>query len=355
MPFEKKSAGSSVPTLSGIQPIWYTFSGRRHCLSVVFRNPSDKGLIVSIFFILLGKILPLYANIVLGYLASRYLKVDKRAIATLVFYVVGPVVVFSATMSVAINQAVLFLPIFFYFLCSVIALIYLKIYQKQWPDATSNILAFTAGTGNTGYYGIALALVLFEPPIADIFIFTVLASFFYEATSGFYITAKGTFTARESLNRVFRLPALYAFLLALILNVSGVSLPAPLMGYIGQFKVIFSILGMMVIGMGLDGIRKEGGIDPKFLKIALCTKHLLWPLVVWGLILADKTYTHLFNEELYKVMFVFAIVPLAGNTVTLAVLLKAKPEKAAFAVLCSNILSIVHIPLMLTLYQYFTE
>jgi len=307
---------------------------------------------VSVFFVLLGKILPLYANIVLGYLAARYLRVNKEAIATVLFYVVGPMVVFSATLSVTINFAVLFLPVFFYLLGSSLAFIYLKLYQKTWPDATSNILAFTAGTGNSGYYGIALALVLFEPAIADIFIFTVLASFFYEATTGFYITAKGTFTALESFKKVCRLPTLYAFVAALVLNLTGIDLPESITVYAGQFKVVFSILGMMVIGMGLDGMRKGGGVDVAFLKISLIAKHLLWPLLVSLFILLDTTVTHLLYGELYKVMFVFSIVPMAGNTVTLAVLLKAKPEKAALAVLLSNLLSVVYVPVMLALYAY---
>ncbi len=307
---------------------------------------------MSAFFLLLGKILPLYANIVLGYLASRYLRVNKEAIATVLFYVIGPMVVFSATMSVTINSAVLFSPVFFYLFGSSLAFIYLKIFQKTWPDATSNILAFTAGTGNTGYYGIALALVFFEPAIADIFIFTVLASFFYEATTGFYITAKGTFTALESFKKVCRLPTLYAFVAALVLNLTGIDLPESISVYAGQFKVVFSILGMMVIGMGLDGMRKGGGVDIAFLKISLIAKHLLWPLLVSLVILLDTTVTHFLYGELYKVMFVFSIVPMAGNTVTLAVLLKAKPEKAALAVLLSNLLSIVYIPVMLALYAY---
>ena len=49
-------------------------------------------------------------------------------------------------------------------------------------------------------------------------------------------------------------------------------------------------------------------------------------------------------------MIAFAIVPLAGNTVTLVVLLKAHPEKAALAVLLSTLVSIVPIPFMLAWY-----
>lgn len=306
---------------------------------------------MNLFFILLGKILPLYGNIVLGYLATRYLKVDRGAIAAVLFYVIGPIVVFSAIVSVRIDPAVVFLPIFFYCFSSILAFLYLKIFKKVWPDSTSNILAFTAGTGNTGYFGIALSLILFEPEIADIFIFTVLASFFYEATTGFYITAKGSYSAKESLGKVFRLPVIYAFFAALILNLSGATLPAAFIQYAGQFKIVYSTLGMMVIGMGLEGLRKGGGLDAKFLAVSLTTKHLLWPMLIWGLILLDRTVTRLLYDELYKVMFVFAIVPLAGNTVTLAVLLQAKPAKAALAVLLSTILSIVSIPLLLALYE----
>lgn len=308
---------------------------------------------MSLFFILLGKILPLYTNIAVGYLAARYLKVERAAIAALLFYIIGPVVIFSATMSVQIKPSVFFLPVFFYAFCSVLAFIYLKLYGESWSDPTGNILAFTAGTGNTGYFGIALALILFDPRVADIFIFTVLASFFYETTSGFYIAAKGRFTARESLGKVIRLPPLYAFGAALLLKVLGIGLPAPVALYAGQFKVVFSILGMMVIGMGLDGLRKGGGIDGKFLRIAFTAKHILWPLAILALILLDKNITHLLYDDVYKVMFVFSIVPLAGNTVTLAVLFNAKPEKAAFAVLLSNIFSIASIPLMLMIYDRF--
>ena len=306
---------------------------------------------MNIFFMLLWKILPLYGNVILGFLASRYLKIDRATIAALLVYVFGPMVVFSATMSVEINRAILILPIFFYLFSSTLGFIYLKIFQKSWNDSTSNILAFTAGTGNTGYYGIALAIILFEPAIADIFIFSMLASLFYESTSGFYITAKGSFTTKESLQKVSKLPALYAFLLAFILNVFGVSLPESFVQYTAQFKIAFSILGMMLLGIGLKGFGRGSQIDKKFLRHALCAKHIVWPILVCCFILLDKFTYNLLYDDLYKVMFVFSIVPLAGNTVTLAILLKAQPEKAAVAVLLSNVLSLIYIPFMLTLYE----
>lgn len=305
----------------------------------------------KLFFVILGKILPLYINIILGYLSVRCLKVDKGAIAALLFYIIGPIVIFSATMSVKIDPGVLFLPVFLYLFSSAVGFLALHLFQNQWPDPSGNILAFTAGTGNTGYFGIVLALILFEPEVADIFIFAILGSFFYEATTGFYITAKGRFSAAESVRKVFRLPALYAFILAMVLNVFGVVLPQTLAAFFGQFKVAFSILGMMVLGMGLCGQKKGEGIDMKFLAISLGAKFIFWPLAILGLILFDKSFTHFLYDDLYRVLFVCSIVPLAGNTVTLAVLLNTRPEKAAFAVLLSTIVSVFTIPLMLALYE----
>lgn len=305
---------------------------------------------MALFLTLIGKIFPLYLNIGLGYLASRFLRVDRGAVAALLFYIVGPLVVFSATINVRIEPAVAFLPLFFYAICSLAAWIGLKVFVPRWHDATGNILAFTAATGNTGYFGIALALLLFPPDIADIFIFTVLSSFFFEATTGFYVTAKGMFTARQSLGKVLRLPVLYAFIVALILNLAGVSLPQPLTEYSSQFKIAYSLLGMMVIGMGLTGLRQAGGVDRRFIAIALFSRHLFWPLLILALILLDRAFYQLLPPELHKVMFVFTIVPLAGNTVTLAVLLKAHPEKAALTVLLSTLLSLLTVPLFIALY-----
>ena len=306
---------------------------------------------MSLFWILLAKILPLYGNILLGYLSVRCLKVDKSAIAALLFYIIGPIVIFSAAMSVRLNPGVLFLPVFLYLFSSAVGFATLALFKDRWPDATGNILAFTAGTGNTGYFGIILALVLLPHELADIFIFAILGSFFYEATTGFYITAKGSFSAADSVKKVLRLPALYAFIAGIVMNAVGVTLPGIFAVYLSQFKVAFSILGMMVLGMGLEGCLKSDGIDPRFLAISLIAKFIFWPLAIWTVILVDWSVIGFLNEDIYRIMFLFAIVPLAGNTVTLAVLLNARPEKAAFAVLVSTIISVFTIPLMLAFYD----
>ncbi|MGA1931811.1 AEC family transporter [Arcobacter sp. YIC-464] len=308
---------------------------------------------MSLFFIILLKIFPLYINIVLGYLSTKFLDVKRESIANILIYILGPIVVFSATLSVKIDLSILFLPVFLYLFCSIIAFLSLFIWGKSWNDPTGNILAFSAGTGNTGYFGIPLAIIFFPPHLADIYIFTVLASLLYESTSGFYVTAKGNFTVKQSIQKMLRLPILYAFILGIICNLIGVQIPEAISAYTGQFKGAYGILGMMMLGMGLIGLQKGSDLDAKFISITFILKFIFWPLAMLAVIYIDKTYFMFLNEDLYKVLFLFSIVPLAGNTVTLAVLLNAKPQKASFTVILSTIVSILYIPIVLALYGGF--
>ena len=310
---------------------------------------------MSLFFILLLKIFPLYVNIILGYISTKYLHITRESIANLLIYILGPIVVFSATISVKIDLAIVFLPIFLYLLSSIIAFLLLYLYQNSWNDPTGNILAFSGATGNTGYFGIPLAIIFFPPYLADIYIFIVLSSLLYESTTGFYVTAKGNFTVKQSLQKIMKLPLIYAFIIGIMFNLMGIKIPEELTTYTAQFKGAYGILGMMLMGMGLIGLnlKKGSDLDFKFISILFILKFIFWPLAILAVIYADKTIFMFLNDDLYKVMFLFSIVPLAGNTVTLAVLLNAKPEKASLAVLLSTIVSIIYIPIALSLFGGF--
>ncbi|PCI52381.1 MAG: transporter [Gammaproteobacteria bacterium] len=309
---------------------------------------------MTLFFIILIKIFPLYINVMLGFLSSKLLHVQRESIAALLIYILGPIVVFSAAISVKIDFAIAILPIFLYVFCSILAFASLYIWGKSWDNPTGNILAFSAGTGNTGYFGIPLAIIFFPPTLADIYIFTVMASLLYESSTGFYVTAKGNFSVKESLKKISRLPILYAFILGIICNLAGLKIPEEISAYTAQFKGAYGILGMMMLGMGLLGLKSNpDNFDKKFISITFIIKFVFWPLAMLGFIYIDKTYLQFLNEDLYKVLFLFSIVPLAGNTVTLAVLLNAKPEKASLAVFLSTLVSIIFIPLAIYLYGDF--
>ena len=94
---------------------------------------------MSIFFTLLGKILPLYFSIILGVISTAFLNCNKDTIAKILLFILGPLIVFNATISVKLEPSVLFLPIFFFLLSTIIAFSSLAYFKTIYSDNTANL------------------------------------------------------------------------------------------------------------------------------------------------------------------------------------------------------------------------
>lgn len=305
---------------------------------------------MNIALVIFSKIFPLYLNVILGVIASIFNLVDRKSVASLLVYLIGPIVVFNACLTVHIDKSLVIMPILLYIISSFIAFFVLFFLKKYFNDSTINILSFTSGTGNTGYFGIPLAIILFNENVANAYIFTVISSLLYESTTGFYVTAKGKFSPKESLIKVLKLPLMYAFLLGIILNLLNVK-AAWIIDYSSYFKNTYGLLGMMMLGMGLTGGNISSTVDKKLITFSFLIKFLVWPLIVAGIIFFDLHVTQLIKSEFYAVLALFSVVPLAGNTVTLAVLVGINPSKAALTVFLSTAFSIPYIPVALSLFS----
>ena len=86
---------------------------------------------MTIFLTLLGKILPLYFSIRLGLFSTLFLSCDKNTIAKILLFILAPLIVFNATISVKLDASVLFLPIFFFLVSSTLAFILLFVFKNN--------------------------------------------------------------------------------------------------------------------------------------------------------------------------------------------------------------------------------
>ncbi len=305
---------------------------------------------LEVFLTLLFKLLPLYLIMGLGFVAVRALKVDRQSIARLLIYMVAPAVVFYGVSQTPLSWAMLSLPFLFFILCTSICLLFLGFGSLVWgKESTRNLLAYAAGDGNTGYFGIPVAMILFSEEVLGIVVLALLGFILFENTVGFFTMARGNYTLQDSLRRMKRLPAVYAFIAGIAVAATGWIYPQPIVDFFQFFKSSYSLLGMMVIGMGLATATRSS-FDAKFIGIAFFAKFVLWPLIVFGLISLDKSTVHFYNQDIYDVMVLMAIVPLAANTVTFSTELKVHPEKAAVAVSLSTVFALAYIPLVVLLY-----
>lgn len=305
---------------------------------------------MEMFLSFVSKLVPIYLLIGAGFVIGKKLPVKRDSISSLLIYLVAPVVIFNSVYTTKLTRQTILLPILFFVLCSMMALLaYFANYRVK-PNGARGMLAFSAGSGNTGYFGIPVALALFGEEAVGLVVLCVFGFLVYETTVGFVLFARGKHSMAESIKKLTRLPVLYAFLIGVIIQLSGLRLGAVYEGFVPNFRGAYVLLGSLLIGIALSELTKAHA-NINILLRSFIPKFLIWPLVVCVLIAIDKSYALVFinRSDIYQVMFLMSIVPIAANTVAYATFLKAEPERAAFTVFTSTIFAILYIPLMTSL------
>ncbi|AXF85872.1 hypothetical protein DTO96_101612 [Ephemeroptericola cinctiostellae] len=277
-----------------------------------------------------------------GIFVGKKIKINQKDISTLLVYVISPAVMFVSVLQAPKGNYLQFSIAAFLF-CSVTALLAYQMGRLIWVDHTKNLFAFSGGTGNTGYFGLPIALAMFDKTGAAIAVFIILGVNLYEFTVGYYITSLGQHSIKDSFKKVIKMPILYSFALAYVLKLTDLTPNDVIINSLSNFKGTYSVLGMMVIGITLSKF-EHFEVDLKFLAAALGWKYMYWPAAI--LLLIHACGATIGSTE-KAVVLLMACVPMAGNTVVIANELNVHPEKAATAVMLSTILAIVSVPLMM--------
>lgn len=304
---------------------------------------------MAIFLLLATKLLPLYALVAMGFFAGRKLKVERESIARIVFYLLVPVIIFAGVVKVELSAATLALPVITYAIAAFMNVLFLRLSRFAYKDATANILACTAGTGNTGYFGLPVAMALFDEQTVAIYIMLMLGTTLAESSIGYFLAARGHATWQTALQKTLRLPTLYAAALGLLVQVAHIPLPEIFWDFVDSMRGTYVVLGMMIVGLGIAGMRRLS-LDLRFIGLAYSAKFLVWPVIALGLAAADSAWLGIYSVEIHHALFLLAIVPMAANTVVIATLLNTAPEKVASAVLISTLIAVVYVPAMIALF-----
>lgn len=299
---------------------------------------------MTLFLTLLTKILPLYGMIALGYIGGKYLSVSRTDIATVVIYLFVPVVFFGAVATTPLTPQYLALPFIAFLMSAVMAFSVFYIAGKIYQDSQKNLIGMAACTGNTGYFGMPIFLALYPETHVGVYLLAILGITIAESTIGYYLLARGNFTVRDSLIKLAKMPTIYAVTAGLLFNLSGFTMPEIVMETHAKFRGGYIILGMMMIGLGLSGI-KHFTFGKRFLSLLLIQKFIGWPLLAFAIIAVDRHTVQLFDDLARTCILIFSTVPLAANTVAFATTLNIHPEKAAAAVMLSTLVALAYIPL----------
>lgn len=298
-------------------------------------------LFSSLFF----KILPLYFNMILGVVASKLLKTPRDPLARLIFFIINPFIIFNGVLTTQLSWEILSLPFVIFIICSSLCLIFYRISGNFWDDKTRNVLAFAAGSGNTGYFGLPLALLLFNDQGEGVYIMAAFGVTFYDNTVGYYVLAKEKEPFYKSLFKLLKVPTIHAFFLGLILNLLGVNVNEVFEEFMSHIKGAYTLLGMMILGLSLANL-KTFRLDLRFIGLAFLAKFFIWPMATLTFTILDYLVFGFYDTSVYRAIMLISFLPLGVNTVILASLFEAEPEKASTAVLLSTGFALFYVPLL---------
>lgn len=282
---------------------------------------------------------PFVFFILIGVVAGKRFRLDKESFSKLLLFFVSPLVFFETTWGSGIGFLNLGMPLLFALVASFLAISAYKLSPRflRLGSPDSNLLAFAMGSSNSGYFGLPVAVALYGESFLPQMALVVMGFTLYEYTTGFYITARSHFSVRASLKKLTKLPALYAYVFALLLNECGVE-KFEVAGSIASYmRGAYSFLGLVVLGLGLSDMTVKN-LDVRFLLKAFATRFVAWPIVAVGVIyfLGASPESHLF-----KAFSLVAFLPMAANGVVIATELKTSPHKIAGAIAISTLVSLV--------------
>lgn len=198
--------------------------------------------------ILLNILLPVFVVAGISAIAQRQLRLDVQSFSKAAFYVFSPAMVIDALANSDVSVTEY----------GQLALGFLLTTLALWAlgELASHLLRLDEGMRaaflapillpNTGNYGLPVNLFAFgQAGLAWAALVVTVASL-SRSTLGVYIAARGRAgSVLESLKSVFSVPVIYAAILGVILNVTGLQLPEPLLkaaSIMGQGLVPASLL-----------------------------------------------------------------------------------------------------------------
>lgn len=300
---------------------------------------------------LTASIMVMFAIVVLSYLAKRWRLMPHHTnsvLSSLLYNVTAPCLIFvslagsSGTALFKEGLMVIGVAAGYLITACLVALWLLK--KKSAPDPTAGVVAFTSIFANTGFMGIPLIYLLFGAP-------GVAIGALYDQTHNLIMFTLGTAMLGQkegsfllTVIRRLKEPPVIALGGGLLILVTGIKVPAPVLEPVKMIGETTSALAMFAIGqfIELDCFRDPARL--KKLPVVAAVRLALVPLVVLGL-----TSLLSFPPLVKGVLGIMVAGPTAVMSAVLAKQYEQDHEFAVMAVVGTTAMSIITLPLVMRL------
>jgi predicted permease len=283
------------------------------------------------------------AVIAVGYLVGRLGILGPHAeyvLGRFAFFVLSPALLFTVLAEADARQlfsALLPVSVIAALACmAVFAVIARLVWRRAVPETTIGALA--SGYANANNIGLPIAAyVLGDPAFAAPLILLQLVVFTPIALTILDVSTSGKLSVGRVLTQPVRNPLIIGSALGLLLSVTGIELPAPVMEPFHLIGAAAVPTVLLLFGMSLHGRRiLQPGSGRRDILVAVALKIVAMPLIAWAI---GAFVIGLEGLPLFAVV-VLAALPTAQNVFNYALRFERAIPVARDAVLITTVLSV---------------
>jgi predicted permease len=225
-----------------------------------------------------NNILPIILVSGAGFALGKLLHIDSRSLGRVVFYVFSPVLILDLLIQnqLKMSEAAIVIAYAFSFILIMGAITLLLGYFLKLERPALISILITTMFANTGNYGLPLVSFAFGEQAlsyAAIYFVTTTCMFY---TLGVLLASLGHMNFKEAALGLFKVPTIYAVLLAVIINAWNVQIPAPVTRAI-ELAAGGSI-PLMLILLGVQLTHVEFSSHLRALQLSVLLRLLIAPL-----------------------------------------------------------------------------
>ncbi|HIG28219.1 MAG TPA: AEC family transporter [Verrucomicrobiales bacterium] len=288
---------------------------------------------------------PLIFFCLIGVAADRYLDLDQSSLSRLLVYVFFPPLVFSSLMKVQVSAQEVFrvigFTLFILGAMAVLGWVYSRMIKLDANTTSSAVLAITFFNGvNLGF-----PMALFAFGEDGLYLAGVLIAVNCIPHNGFgmLIAARGACSPRQTMLTMVRMPFIYVIMAALLIRLSGISLPSMILESVHSLGKASIPLVLICVGMEMRHIKVDGRMGSVMGGVVLL-RLVVAPLVAYG-----ATEILGLTGLLQSVLILQASMPSAMAPIVFARAFGGNVEFISGAVFCTTICSLVTLPIVLIL------
>ena len=283
-------------------------------------------------------VISIYLFIFIGFIAKKVFQdeIHEKTLILISLYFLQPMLTFWGLTRTSIDFNLVLTP-FLYFIIVTIVLVILIFLGKYLFDEQKDRSIFIATSliGNTGNLGIPLGIALFGESSVPYTSIINIANIFFIYTVGIYFFAKSSFSFKESLLQMVKIPILWFALFALYFNFRGFAIHPQLELILQMAAYATIVLQLIIFGVYLAKTK----ITLHNYKLSLSTsfvKLIFLPLV--GMIVV---FISPLPNDISAILIISLVVPLAVNNVNIAALYDCKPYDVTAIVFLSTVLFLI--------------